>query len=71
MNILVFKTNLADQKHVRKLFPVMKKIDGIMRWNVDLEDEEKILRIVTESLSPSAVETALQGAGYYCEELSD
>ena len=71
MDILVFKTNLEDQKHLRKLFPVLKNIEGVMRWNVDLEDHEKILRIEAECLSPRFVESALSDAGYFCEELED
>ena len=71
MDILVFKTNLEDHKHVRKLFPVLKNIEGVMRWNVDLEDHEKILRIEAQCLSPRSVESALSNAGYYCEELQD
>lgn len=69
MDILVFKTNVIDRKQVRKLFPVLKVLDGIQRWNVDLHDIDKVLRIEAVSISPRSVETILQQAGYFCKEL--
>ena len=71
MDILIFKTNLADKKHVKKLFPLFRSMQGISRWNVDLEDCEKILRIEAEQLCAEQIETMLANAGYFCEELQD
>jgi len=69
MDILVFKTNVEDKKQVRKLFPVLRTLDGILRWNVDLHDIDKVLRIEAVSIAPQRVETVLQQAGYFCKEL--
>lgn len=69
MDILVFKTNVIDRKQVRKLFPVLKMLDGIQRWNVDLHDIDKVLRIEAVSISPRYIETIMQQAGYFCKEL--
>jgi len=69
MDILVFKTNVEDKKQVRKLFPVLRTMQGITRWNVDLHDIDKVLRIEAVSLSPRSIETVLQQAGYFCKEL--
>lgn len=69
MDILVFKTNLADKKQVRKIFPVLKVLNGVQRWNVDLHDIDKILRIEAVSISPRYIETVMQQAGYFCKEL--
>jgi hypothetical protein len=71
MEILVFKTNVEDKKHVRKLFKLLRALQGILRWNVDLHDTDKILRVETVSISPRAIETAMQQAGYFCKELED
>ena len=71
MEILVFKTNVEDKKHVRKLFPLLKTLQGIMRWNVDLHDTDKVLRVEAVSISPRIIELALQQAGYFCKELED
>jgi len=69
MDILVFKTNVESKKQVRKLFPVLRTMDGIARWNVDLHDIDKVLRVEAVSISPRSVETVLQKAGYFCKEL--
>lgn len=71
MNILVFKTNIRYKKQVSAVTQHMNTIDGIIRWNVDLLDKDKILRIETNSLSPRVVETTLLRAGYACQELED
>lgn len=69
MDILVFKTNVESKKQVRKLFSVLRPMSGISRWNVDLHDIDKVLRIEAISLSPRSIETVLQQAGYFCKEL--
>lgn len=69
MQVLVFKTNLTDMYHVSKVEPYLAKHPHIQRWNVDLHDCDKVLRIETEQLKPVEVENILWEAGYYCEEL--
>ena len=71
MDILIFKTNLENIKHVRKLYPLLKTIQGILKWNIDLEDCDKILRVEVVSTSPRTIEAALQQSGFYCRELND
>jgi len=69
MEILVFKTSLYDKQQVSVARKILNKINGILYWNVDLMDTDNILRIEADQLVPQHVETALRGAGYYCEEL--
>ncbi|MBC7588978.1 MAG: hypothetical protein H7178_11540 [Chitinophagaceae bacterium] len=72
MNILVFKTNIADAKHVKKVSPYIKEIDGIQKWNIDLHDVDKVLRVVVaDDLAASYIEFVVQNAGYFCSELQD
>jgi len=71
MNILVFKTNIEDARQVKKVSPHLSNMEGIQRWNVDLNDCDKILRVETNELLPHSIESLLQRAGYYCEELQD
>ena len=71
MEIIVFKTNIKRKKQVALLNQYMETLSGIVRWNVDLWDKDKILRIVSNSVSPRSVEQHLRKAGYYCEELPD
>ena len=71
MKVLVFKTNIRFKKQINALQPHINTIDGITRWNVDLDDKDKILRIETPDLSPRLIEHTLLQAGYFCEELND
>ncbi|MBO9200107.1 MULTISPECIES: hypothetical protein [Niastella] len=69
MEVLVFKTNLRFKKQINAVTPHINNLQGIARWNVDLDDTDKILRIESVDLSPRSVEVTLQQAGYFCEEL--
>lgn len=69
MKVLVFKTNLRFKKQINAVTPHINNLQGIARWNVDLDDIDKVLRIESTDLSPRSVEATLQQAGYFCEEL--
>ena len=69
MEVLVFKTNLRFKKHISAVTPHINNLNGITRWNVDLDDIDSVLRIESDNLSPRKVEATLQQAGYFCEEL--
>ncbi|HMC86873.1 MAG TPA: hypothetical protein VKI61_15200 [Chitinophagaceae bacterium] len=71
MEILVFKTDLRNRKRVCSMAPHLEKMKGIIKWNVDLQDVDKVLRIESASISAGAIEKILQQNGYYCEELTD
>jgi hypothetical protein len=69
MQILVFKTNLTDGKHVDAIGSSLNTHPAISKWNVDREDCDNILRIEANDIAGKEVETILGNAGYYCEEL--
>jgi copper chaperone CopZ len=69
MQIHTFKTNIINTIHVQRVEKHISHIDGIDRWNVDLHDNDKILRVEAEELSAEAIAIAVQNAGYYCTEL--
>lgn len=71
MEILVFKTGLRYKKNINEVKPYLNQLEGITKWNVDFHDKDKILRIVSNNLSPRLIEHTLQTAGYSCEELTD
>ncbi|MEJ7737919.1 MAG: hypothetical protein WKF97_10870 [Chitinophagaceae bacterium] len=71
MDILVFKTNIRYKKNLNTLIPRLNNTKGIIRWNLDFDDKDKILRIEASDLHPKSIETVLKNAGYFCEELKD
>jgi len=70
-DILVFKTNIRYKKQINVVRSYIESEPQIIKWNVDLHDIDKILRIESLDLQPAFVEDLVQRAGYYCEELKD
>ena len=71
MEVLVFKTNVRSKKHINVIANELQQFEDINRWNFDLQDKDKILRVEADDLSPAIIERTLQKAGYFCEELED
>jgi copper chaperone CopZ len=71
MDILVFKTNIAYKKNVAEVKPHLEAIPGVKRITFDLHDKDKVLRIEASNLTSTHIQTVVQRAGFYCEELTD
>jgi hypothetical protein len=71
MEILVFKTNVYYKKNLKQVVPHLNELKGLIKWNIDFHDKDKILRVVSTDLSARLVENTLKNAGYACEELPD
>jgi hypothetical protein len=68
--ILVFKTNLSDHD-VAHIATLLSHDPRIKRWNVDLDDVDRILRVESTRITPLEVQLKINAAGYLCEELPD
>lgn len=71
MEVLIFKTNIRYKKHINEIEPHITNLPGLLKWNVDLKDVDKILRIETTHVHPAKIEMLVKNAGYNCEELKD
>ncbi|MEO6851183.1 MAG: hypothetical protein ABI203_03990 [Mucilaginibacter sp.] len=69
MEILVFKTDVTSKRKVSKVSTLLTSFPSIQQWNFDLEDCDKILRIVASDLNPGSVELLLNAAGFNCKVL--
>jgi hypothetical protein len=69
MQILVFKTNLTNTRHIKNVRPALNQHRYIKEWNVDLHDCDKILRVVAQNIPATEVESIVSTAGYLCIEL--
>jgi cell fate (sporulation/competence/biofilm development) regulator YmcA (YheA/YmcA/DUF963 family) len=69
MEILIFKTNVTNKKKVSEINSLLKAIPAIKQWNFDLDDCDKILRIVGVEIQPDLIELLLNTAGFNCQEL--
>jgi hypothetical protein len=68
-HVLVFKTNMHLKKDAKKIKPLLHQLSSIKNWNIDRDDEDKILRIESETLCQDEIINILHTAGYHCEEL--
>ncbi|MFZ1677358.1 MAG: hypothetical protein WBP41_07690 [Saprospiraceae bacterium] len=67
--ILIFKTNVKsepDQLRLKKLFDSIPSID---EWNVDADDIDCVLRVVTRQVQADDIIKLLIDTGYQCQEL--
>jgi hypothetical protein len=71
MVIYVFKTSVKGIKEVGQLKPHLNKLLKDAKWNFDLEDCDKILRIDSLEKRSKEVVELLQEKGFECEELTN
>ena len=57
--ILVFKTNIRYKKQVNEIGRHIETEPQIIKWNVDLNDTDKILRIESSDLKPEIIESII------------
>lgn len=67
--IFVFKTSVTTQGQIKKLKPHFDKLMPSAKWNFDLEDCDKILRIESEENIVFAAIDLLKIHNFHCEEL--
>jgi len=69
MKILVFKTNIKSKEQTKEVSHLLNAIPAVENFNFDLEDCDKILRIVANDRFPRPIETLLAEVGIECKEL--
>lgn len=65
----VFRTDLQSKKDVKQISETINGIPGIVEWSVDLEDWEKVLRIVGIGLQKDVIQETLRKQEVDIEEL--
>ena len=71
-NILVFQTSVEVWETVLKIKPVLDSLVGDRgRWNFDLEDCDRILRVESNHLIAQQVVDILRRNGILIKELED
>lgn len=67
--IYVFKTSVGSNEQVNLLKPLMNSLLPTTRWNFDLDDCDKILRIESDEDIALKVIDLLAVLDFSCEEL--
>ncbi|WP_316828627.1 hypothetical protein [Pedobacter miscanthi] len=67
-HILLFKTNIeaANKEQLNGIF--IK--EGITEWNIDLDDEDHVLRIISYSLKHTYIIQLIKSCGFECCKLT-
>jgi hypothetical protein len=71
MEVFVFKTNINGMHNIEKLKTYFNNREEILRWSVDMQDIDKVLRVEAASTNPTEIINLVQTAGFECEELPD
>jgi len=71
MQILIFKTNISDAIQLEKIKPVLNEVPSILRWTIDQDDCDKVLRIEANNLNCTEIINKIIQNGFFCEELRD
>lgn len=71
MQTLKFKTNLKCAGCMYAIKPYLDALEGIDSWDVDLNSQDKIVKVVTKTATMEdirkAIEDAIGEAGYTAE----
>lgn len=67
--IYVFKTSVRTKRQVKQLRPHINSILQSQRWNFDLDDCDKVLRVDGEEGIVFRVKRLLNDHRFDCEEL--
>lgn len=69
LNVLVFKTKLAAND-MTGISHLLNHKSDIIKWTVDLEDTDKVLRIETFQIEAKEIIQLLTAENHFCEELT-
>lgn len=70
MKTLKFKTNIKCSGCIAKVTPFLNDEKGIIKWEVDILNPEKILSVETDSINPDKIIETIEKAGFKAEKTS-
>ena len=71
MKILTFTSNIACNACLSKVKPFLDELEGVIKWEVDIENPQKILTVQSNKLSADQIQEAVIKAGYQLEDLQN
>ena len=67
MYIIIFKTDISTQEQSLYLQTMLGKLKEIVTSSFDLDDCDRILRIVSSDANPEVICNLFHRQGFYCE----
>lgn len=72
MEPLIFRTDIKSKKKVKSLKPIFNNNVDILKWSVDLEDIDNVLRIeATSNITEETIIELIKPHGFYIKALID
>ena len=68
-NIFIFKTNIQTEFDKMRIKNVLDASQKVLKWNIDMDDADRVLRVVSDSLRPEQIISVLEYVGFECSEL--
>jgi hypothetical protein len=68
-SILVFATNIKTETDKQKVSHILDNQSDIIQWNIDQEDIDCVLRIVSNSLSEEDIIDIIKSQSFNCSQL--
>jgi len=69
-HILLFKTNCFKKRDKAAVKKLMAQLTGVEDWNIDMDDDDRVLRIISRTLNHQYIINLLNQHGYQCCELT-
>ncbi|WP_442587398.1 hypothetical protein ACSBL2_15245 [Pedobacter sp. AW31-3R] len=69
MEIHIFVTNISNDRDILQLSTCLDLHAEIQNWNVDLTDDEKVLRIVTSNPVRNDFIALVESCGFACSPM--
>lgn len=72
MEIIRYKTNIATERGLKKIAPLLNQAIGPVNWQLDLSSEDKVLTVFSPAfIREEQVTAAFRNAGYRAINLDD
>jgi cell fate (sporulation/competence/biofilm development) regulator YmcA (YheA/YmcA/DUF963 family) len=68
-NILVFATNIRTENDKQNISRILNQNPAILQWNIDQEDVDCVLRIVSKTLSEAEIINIIGNQDFKCKSL--
>ncbi len=71
MEILILKTNINSKNDFTSVKDNLNDSYKINECTIDLDDQDKVVRVIGDGFKIDDVISKFSSLGYYCEELPD
>jgi len=71
MEMAIMKTDISTGEEFRRVRNRLLRIYSIRECTIDLEDVDKVVRVVGDEIKTKTVVNKIKSYGYLCEELPD